>query len=79
MIRPRIGDFYYSTWEIYVMLQDIQLFKQHRVSGFVFGALKDNGDVDVDAVERYCELFLLPQTRLIKAVKSCGSCQPVAR
>ncbi|KAJ7070727.1 copper homeostasis CutC domain-containing protein [Mycena amicta] len=46
MVRPRIGDF------LYMMVQDIRLFKQNGVAGVVLGVLKANGRVDVDATQR---------------------------
>ena len=46
MIRPRAGDFVYSTKEMEVMRHDIALFTP-LASGFVFGILDVNGRVDV--------------------------------
>lgn len=37
MIRPRIGDFYYTRHEIQTMILDIQGFKTLGVQGFVLG------------------------------------------
>lgn len=48
MIRPRTGDFVYSTLETDVMLDDIRSFKQAGAHGFVFGALRPEGRVDLD-------------------------------
>ena len=48
MIRPRTGDFVYSTLEMDVMLDDIRTFKQAGANGFVFGVLKTEGRVDLD-------------------------------
>ncbi|KII93603.1 hypothetical protein PLICRDRAFT_171335 [Plicaturopsis crispa FD-325 SS-3] len=47
MVRPRTGDFLYSDSEIRVMLEDIRVFKEHGVSGVVFGILKSDGTIDV--------------------------------
>ncbi|KAH4177027.1 copper homeostasis protein cutC [Parastagonospora nodorum] len=46
MIRPRAGDFVYSTKEMEAMRHDIALFTP-LASGFVFGILDANGRVDV--------------------------------
>ncbi|KIK70665.1 hypothetical protein GYMLUDRAFT_286672 [Collybiopsis luxurians FD-317 M1] len=51
MIRPRIGDFLYSKAEIEVMLEDIQIFKEQGVQGFVFGVLTREGQVDVELLK----------------------------
>ncbi|KAJ3932602.1 MAG: CutC family-domain-containing protein [Lentinula lateritia] len=47
MIRPRTGDFLYSESEMQVMLEDIRIFKENGVVGFVFGVLTGEGRVDV--------------------------------
>ena len=47
MIRPRIGDFVYSSDEVAVMLEDIRAFAQEGVTGVVFGALTPLGEIDV--------------------------------
>jgi len=47
MIRPRVGDFFYSQEELDVMLEDIELFKSVGIAGVVFGALNPDGTVDV--------------------------------
>ncbi|EGN93104.1 hypothetical protein SERLA73DRAFT_189940 [Serpula lacrymans var. lacrymans S7.3] len=48
MVRPRVGDFLYSTSEIEVMLEDIRAFKRHSVQGVVFGVLTEEGSIDVE-------------------------------
>ncbi|KAF7307151.1 Stearoyl-CoA desaturase [Mycena indigotica] len=52
MVRPRIGDFLYTPAELDVMIQDIRIFKENGVAGVVFGALKADGHVDMDATRR---------------------------
>jgi len=37
MIRPRIGDFYYTRHEMQTIFLDIQEFKTLGVQGFVLG------------------------------------------
>jgi copper homeostasis protein len=49
MIRPRGGDFVYSSEELYVMRKDITLLKNLGADGFVFGVLDKDGHVDKDA------------------------------
>lgn len=56
MIRPRGGDFLYSSTEIAVMQQDIAAAKRLRADGVVLGLLKADGTVDE---ERTAELVQL--------------------
>ena len=46
MIRPRGGNFHYSTYEIEAMLYDIEICKKIDVAGIVFGCLNEKGEVD---------------------------------
>ncbi len=46
MIRPRGGDFLYTTRELKVMIRDIQILSDLGIDGFVFGALNADGAVD---------------------------------
>lgn len=48
MVRPRVGDFLYSSGEIETMREDIRAFKQAGVAGVVIGLLTNSGGVDVD-------------------------------
>ena len=52
MIRPRGGDFIYSREEIEVMKREIEFLKDIGADGFVFGALKINGDVDSESCKK---------------------------
>jgi len=46
MIRPRIGDFYYTRNEMQTIFLDIQELKSLGIQGFVLGMLETNGRVD---------------------------------
>ncbi|KZT42576.1 hypothetical protein SISSUDRAFT_1125449 [Sistotremastrum suecicum HHB10207 ss-3] len=52
MIRPRAGDFCYTEDEMQVMLQDIQNFKTSGITGFVFGVLTLESEIDVEHTTR---------------------------
>lgn len=47
MLRCRAGNFVYSNEEIEIMREDVKVLKKAGADGFVFGALLENGDVDM--------------------------------
>ncbi|KAL1494782.1 hypothetical protein ABEB36_010326 [Hypothenemus hampei] len=47
MLRCRPGNFIYKTEEIDVMKEDARILRRNGANGFVFGALAENGDVDM--------------------------------
>ena len=55
IIRPRGGDFLYTSAEVEAMLLDIELAKQLKVHGVVFGCLTKQGDIDVPLMRRLIE------------------------
>ncbi len=48
LIRPHSGDFVYSESELKVMIHDIETCRKLGVNGVVFGALRPDGEIDVD-------------------------------
>ena len=61
MIRPRGGNFIYSTDEYEIMQNDISLCKDLNAAGVVFGLLDVNGNIDVERT-----LFLVQLARPMK-------------
>ena len=55
IIRPRGGDFLYTEAEVQSMLMDIELCKQLKVHGVVFGCLTKEGEIDVPLMRRLIE------------------------
>ena len=51
MIRPRKGDFVYSSEELKKMLSDIDMARSFNIEGVVFGAILSNGSLDQDLLE----------------------------
>jgi len=56
MIRPRGGDFCYSNYEFEEMKRDIELAKQHNISGVVFGILNEDGTIDKERIKELIRL-----------------------
>ncbi len=46
MIRPRGGDFCYSSYEFHAMKRDLLQYQKLSVDGFVFGILNSEGTLD---------------------------------
>ena len=55
LIRPRPGDFVYSSQEIGLMVPDIEEAVHCGADGIVVGALTPEGDVDMDACRRFID------------------------
>jgi copper homeostasis protein len=50
MIRPRQGDFRYDPVELDAMRRDIDAVRAAGLAGVVFGANRDNGELDADVL-----------------------------
>ncbi len=48
IIRPRGGDYIYSSYEIKEMIETIQFCKDHKVNGVVIGVLNEDLEVDTE-------------------------------
>ena len=55
IIRPRGGDFLYSETELREMVYDIQAAKELGADGLVFGCLRPDGSVDMEAMSMLME------------------------
>ncbi|WP_280743897.1 MULTISPECIES: copper homeostasis protein CutC [unclassified Parabacteroides] len=55
IIRPRGGDFLYTPAEVQSMLYDIEMAKQLKVQGVVFGCLTKEGDIDLPLLYKLIE------------------------
>ena len=55
LIRPRRGDFYYSSEEISLIKSDITHAVRAGAGGVVIGALTPSGDVDTEVMKRLIE------------------------
>ncbi|CAF1279417.1 unnamed protein product [Rotaria sordida] len=59
MIRCRPGDFIYDDNDLSVMEEEIRLFieSNQQINGFVLGALKPDGTIDIENLKRLIELI----------------------
>ncbi len=56
LVRPRGGDFYYSSIEFETMIKDITEIKKLKVNGIVIGVLTAEGNVDIMRCIKLLEL-----------------------
>lgn len=49
LLRCRSGNFIYNSQEIEIMVEDAKILRKNGATGFVFGALLENGAVDMKA------------------------------
>lgn len=52
LIRPRFGDFCYSTYEMEIMKEQIRSLKEAGVEGFVIGVLDEEGNLNKEAMKQ---------------------------
>ncbi len=55
LIRPRIGNFFYSATEQSVILKSIKFFKQYGADAVVVGALQSDNTLDLDFLSEMLE------------------------
>ena len=56
MLRPRDGDFTYDEKEIKQIKEAIKDYKKYPINGFVFGAIKGDGHLDLNLLREIVEL-----------------------
>jgi copper homeostasis protein len=72
LIRPRAGDFCYSTSEFEAMKHEICRAKQRNVSGLVFGILDANTRIDVSRTRELVELARPLSVTFHRAFDACA-------
>lgn len=55
LVRPRGGDFVFSSAEADTMLRNIELCREAGAAAVVIGALDSRGDVDMPLMRRLCD------------------------
>lgn len=51
LIRPRKGDFLYTSEELEVILKDVEICRELGMNGIVFGALTRDGNIDLEMTQ----------------------------
>ncbi len=68
MIRPRGGDFCYSADEFEIMCQDIEVCKELKATGVVFGLLNKDHSIDVERTAQLVQFAKPMQVTFHKAI-----------
>lgn len=56
LIRPRRGDFLYSSLELEIMKKDIEIAKATGANGVVLGVLNKNGSIDTERMQELIQI-----------------------
>jgi len=71
IIRPREGNFTYTSEEIEIMKEDILFCKAHGISGVVFGVLNSKNEVDETICKELLELSMPMSVTFHRAIDEC--------
>ena len=52
LLRPRFGDFLYTSHELSIIEKEIRMFREAGAEGIVIGCLKPDGSLDCEAMSR---------------------------
>ena len=52
LLRPRFGDFCYTNYEIDILNDEINIFKNLGADGIVIGCLNQDGDLNINAMQK---------------------------
>lgn len=75
LIRPRGSDFVYSRAEVDIMIRDIRMCQSLGVDGVVLGALRKDGQVDMETMKRLVDAAKGMSVTFHRAFDHC--CDPV--
>jgi copper homeostasis protein len=73
MIRPRGGDFVYSSLEVDSMLEDIRICQKAGADGIATGVLTSSGDIDLHILRRLVGEAGSMQVTFHKAIDETGN------
>jgi copper homeostasis protein len=73
LIRPRGGDFFYSSLEFEIMMTDLQTCKELGCDGVVLGLLNKDGSIDKKRTARLVELAYPMEVGFHRAFDRCAN------
>lgn len=73
IIRPRGGDFNYSSDEIAVMKRDIEFCKANKINGVVFGVLSNDKKINKTINKELIEIAGNMSTTFHRAIDECAN------
>jgi copper homeostasis protein len=73
MIRPRGGDFVYSSFEVDSMLEDIRICQKAGADGIATGVLTSSGDIDLHILRQLVSEAGSLQITFHKAIDETGN------
>jgi len=71
IVRPRGGDFLYSSYEFEIIKRDVRNIKKLGANGIVIGFLKSNGEIDKDKTKELLELAYPMEITFHRAFDMC--------
>lgn len=71
LIRPRFGDFLYSSHEADIICQEIRNFRRMGADGVVIGALNPDGSLNIEQMKRFIDSAGSMSVTLHRAFDMC--------
>lgn len=71
LLRPRFGDFCYSTYEHEILKEEVKMFRRLGADGVVIGSLTPDGSLDIRQMEELMEEAREMKVTLHRAFDMC--------
>lgn len=71
LLRPRFGDFCYSSYEFDILLEEVKMFRALGADGVVIGVLTPDGELDCKRMEKLMEAAKGMHVTLHRAFDMC--------
>ena len=70
LIRPRFGDFCYTPYELEEIREEVAMYRELGAEGVVIGVLKEDGTMNMTAMEQLMEAAIPPSAWVMPACTS---------